>query len=170
MQFCDFARAKNDLDNELERLFEARFLPPEARDAIRREELKRFFESEFYKTLKNARDIHRETRFNVFLPAADFTENEDLRAHLGNEKLLVQGVIDLFFTDANGNLVLCDYKTDRLPREALQDPTLAATFLFARHQRQLSYYKQALQAICGKAPDRTVIYSLPLGEALEEIP
>lgn len=170
LQFCDFRRAENDLDNELERLIEARFLPPEARDAIRREELARFFKSEFYMALKNARDIRRETRFNVFLPAADFTENEELKAKLKDEKLLVQGVIDLFFTDANGNLVLCDYKTDRLPREALQDRTLAATFLFARHQRQLSYYKQALQAICGKTPDRTVIYSLPLGEALEEIP
>ena len=152
----------------MERLIEARFLPPEARDAIRREELGHFFESEFYKTLKNARDIHRETRFNVFLPAADFTENEELKAQLKDEKLLVQGVIDLFFTDENDNLVLCDYKTDRLPKEALHDPALAAEFLFARHQRQLSYYKQALKAICGKAPDRTVIYSLPLGEALEE--
>ena len=170
LQFCDFSSAAQDLDNELERLIEARFLPPEARDAIRREELARFFESDFYRVLKHARDVHRETRFNVFLPAADFTENAELKAQLGNEKLLVQGVIDLFFTDANGNLVLCDYKTDRLPRGALQDPTRAANFLFARHQRQLSYYKQALKAISGKEPDRTVIYSLPLGEALEEIP
>ena len=168
LQFCDFTRAKNDLDHELERLIEARFLPPEARDAIRREELGRFFESDFYKTLKNARDIHRETRFNVFLPAADFTENEELKAQLQDEKLLVQGVIDLFFTDENGNLVLCDYKTDRLPKEATNDPALAASFLFARHKQQLSYYKQALKAICGRTPDKTVIYSLPFGEALEE--
>ncbi len=168
LQFCDFARAASDLDGELARLIDARFLAPDARDAIRREELGHFFESEFYRTLKSATDLHRETRFNVFLPAADFTENEALRGELRGEQLLVQGVIDIFFTDKDGKLVLCDYKTDRLPREVGRDPHLAAKFLFDRHGTQLSYYKKALKALCGKEPDKTVIYSLPLGEALLE--
>ena len=168
LQFCDFKRACSDLDAELDRLIGARFLPPTAREAIRHEELRRFFESDFYRDLSHATSIHRETRFNVFLPAADFTENKELKAQLAGEKLLVQGVIDLFFTDKDGNLVLCDYKTDRLTKEMLQDQRLAAAFLFERHGKQLSYYKKALKEICGKEPYKTVIYSLPLGKALEE--
>ena len=104
----------------------------------------------------------------MFLPAADFTEQEELKAELAGESLLVQGVIDLFFTDKDGKLILCDYKTDRLPKEALDNPALAPQLLFERHGKQLSYYKKAIKALCGRLPDKTVIYSLPLGEALEE--
>ena len=168
LQFCDLTRAEADLESELARLIELRFLPPEAARAIRMNELKRFFESDLFKDLKQALDLHRETRFNIFLPASDFTANEELKKELGGEKLLVQGVIDLFFTDKDGNLVLCDYKTDRLPSEVGTDPARAARFLFERHGTQLTYYKKALLALCGKEPDKTLIYSLPLGQALCE--
>lgn len=168
LQFCDFERAEKDLDKELERLIDARFLPPEAKSAIRRKELAQFFESDFYRTLKSGSSCHRETRFNVFLPAADFTASNDLKRELAGEHLLVQGVIDLFFTDKDGNLVLCDYKTDRIPHQIGDDLRRAREFLFSRHGTQLSYYKKALFELTGKEPDKTVIYSLPLGTALEE--
>ncbi len=168
LQFCNFENAEKNIEKELARLIDAHFLPKEAGDLIRPLELKRFFESAFYHSLKNARDIHRETRFNLFLPAADFTQNHELKAQLKGEKLLVQGVIDLFFTDQNGDLVLCDYKTDRLPPETLRCRESAAAFLFKRHGTQLAYYRQALAAICGRAPDKVLIYSLPFGEALAE--
>jgi ATP-dependent helicase/nuclease subunit A len=111
--------------------------------------------------------LRRETRFHVKLPAEQFTQNEALATALAGESLLVQGVIDLFYTDKDGNLVLCDYKTDRLPDEALCDKEKAAEFLFARHGKQLYYYEEALYRLCGKRPDETVIYSLPLGMELE---
>ena len=168
LQFCDFERAASNLDAELERLIDRRFLPPDAREAIRHDELSKFFTSDLYKALKQASEIHRETRFNVFLPADSFTANAELKRELAGEKLLVQGVIDLFFTDAEGRLVLCDYKTDRIPREVGRDPDRAAEFLFARHGTQLSYYKKALKELCGKEPEQTLIYSLPLGLALPE--
>ena len=66
--------------------------------------------------------------------------------------------------------MLCDYKTDRLSPRELKSPALAAAKLTARHGEQLRYYAKALQEICGKAPDKILIYSLPLGEAIEFIP
>ena len=168
LQFCDFARAEKSVEAELDRLIEAHFLPAKAREAVRAEELTRFFESDLYRTLKAAKKVHRETRFNIFLPAADFTEDKVFKEKLGEEKILVQGVIDLFFTDGEGNLVLCDYKTDRLTPFELAHPRSAAKVLFERHGEQLSYYKEALALICGRYPDKTLIYSLPLGMALEE--
>ena len=88
-------------------------------------------------------------------------------AQLQDEKLLVQGVIDLFFTDSEGRLVLCDYKTDRLTPYELAHPRAAAETLTARHAEQLSYYALALREICGKAPDRVLIYALHAGAAIE---
>lgn len=169
LQFCDFANAKErGVSAELERLIATGFLPDRARDEVRIEELETFFESDFYKTLQSAREMHRETRFNIYFPAREFTDDPKFAAALGEETLLVQGVIDLFFTDAAGRLVLCDYKTDRLTPFELSHATAAAGKLFDRHRKQLSYYAKALATIIGKAPDRVLIYSLPAGKALED--
>ena len=167
LQFCDFKQAERGVEKELHRLIEQKFLPPDAKDAVRIDELKRFFESRFYASLASAKELYRETRFHIFLPAASFTENAQLAALLQEEKLAVQGVIDLFFTDADGHLVLCDYKTDRLTPYELSHPEAAAAKLSERHGEQLSYYKTALEQICGRTPERILIYSLPLGEAIE---
>ena len=169
LQFCDFKRAKQDLDAELERLIEARFLPPTTRELVRRDELARFFTSRFYTSLSAATSLRRETRFHIFLPAADFTTDKTFARSLEGEQLAVQGVIDLFFTDADGQLILCDYKTDRLSPAELKDPALAAAKLSERHGKQLSYYAKALEELCGKRPDKILLYSLPLGEAVEAI-
>ncbi|MBE6595998.1 MAG: hypothetical protein E7644_09420, partial [Ruminococcaceae bacterium] len=169
LQFCDLENAaRNGVQAELARLIDAHFLPPEASGAVRPEELERFFESDLYREIAAARETHREQRFNIFLPAADFTDKEELRLLLGDEKILVQGVIDLFFINDKGELVLCDYKTDRLTDAELRDANAAAKTLFARHGTQLSYYKEALLQLCGRYPDKTLIYSLPLGQALSE--
>ncbi|MBQ8356350.1 MAG: helicase-exonuclease AddAB subunit AddA [Clostridia bacterium] len=170
LQFCDFESAvKNGVEAELERLIGARYLSPATRGAVRMDELKRFFQSDFFASLARAQDICRETRFNIFLPAADFTEDAAFKAQLKDERLLVQGVIDLFYTDESGKLILCDYKTDRLTPAELRDPSAAARMLSARHGKQLSYYAMALARICGKTPEKILIYSLPLGEAVEAI-
>ena len=74
--------------------------------------------------------------------------------------------MDAVFFDESGALCLVDYKTDRLPKDALHDEEKARAFLAEKHTRQLSYYAAAIQRIFGKAPDFVGIYSLPLGKTL----
>ncbi|MBR6728084.1 MAG: PD-(D/E)XK nuclease family protein, partial [Clostridia bacterium] len=175
MQFCSFEAfgekgvTEQNVANECDRLVKQHFLSEDATKAIRKDELKRFFESGLYRRLRAAApaNVHRETRFHLFLPASDFTANEDLAEKLADEQLAVQGVIDLFFTDADGKLVLCDYKTDRLSPQALRNPALAAAELARVHGTQLSYYARALEEICGRRPDEILIYSLHLGRDLD---
>lgn len=168
LQFCDLARARADVNAELERLIALGFLPETARVAVRKDELAAFFESGFYNRLAGARNVWRETRFNIFLPAREFTGDAVFAAALGEEKLLVQGVIDLFFEDTDGKLILCDYKTDRLSPYELTHPAAAAKTLFDRHRQQLSYYRKAILQITGRAPDKILIYSLPAGTAFAD--
>jgi ATP-dependent exoDNAse (exonuclease V) beta subunit len=168
LQFCDFARVeRTSIKQELDCLIGKGYLSPEVRTLVRESELARFFQSDFYRSLRGARQVWRETRFHIFLPASDFTQDPALRTQLGEERLAVQGVIDLFFYNAAGELLLCDYKTDRLSDAERRSPALAAKMLGGRHGEQLSYYAKALREICGRAPDRVLIYSLPLGEAVE---
>ena len=167
LQFCDFSAAEQNLDKEIDRLLGARFLSPEMAAAVDRKELSKFFDSAFYRSLSTAKELHREMRFHVFLPAEHFTGDDALKKDLAGEMLTVQGVIDLFYVTPTGELVLCDYKTDRLPEQLLNDRDGAAKFLFDRHGDQLTYYEEALLSIYGKRPDKTLIFSLCFGDVLE---
>lgn len=74
----------------------------------------------------------------------------------GKEMLLVQGIIDLFFEE-EGELVLMDYKTDRVRTE---------TELIERYRIQLEYYQEALEKSLGKKVKEKLIYSFALGREI----
>ena len=168
LQFCDFDEVdKNGVEAELARLKLKKFIPPATAELVDVRQLEAFFESRLYSSVKRAKKLYREQRFNLFLPAAEFTDKSERAAALKDEKLLVQGVIDLVFEDENGDVTLCDYKTDYLTRAELNDKAAAEKKLRERHARQLNYYKAAVKQLFGKDPARVCIYSLPLGDTVE---
>lgn len=166
MQFCDFKKASNARE-EIARLEKDGFISPEAAKLINIRQIECFFSSAFYREVERARRVYREQRFNLRLPASLFTTEEDKKELLEGEMIAVQGVIDLVFEDERGDMILCDYKTDYLTREELENKELARRKLTERHRTQLGYYKFAVREIFGREPRKVVIYSLPLGEALE---
>lgn len=168
LQFCDFQNAeKNGAKAELSRLVDKKFIAPQVAELINLKQIELFFESKFYSTLKSAKKTYREQRFNILLPASHFTQDEEFKSEIDKEELLVQGVIDLFFEDENGNIILCDYKTDHLTPEELKDEALVIQKMKDRHGRQLEYYAMAIERFLGKRPESVLIYSLPYGEAVE---
>ena len=170
LQFCDFGSisgGEEAVRAEAERLVKEGFIPTEAAAALRIREIVAFARSGFFEELKEAREIRREFRFNISLPADRFTTDAELKKALAGEEIAVQGVIDLFFTDSSGRLVLCDYKTDRLTRVEMADPAAVAAVMSERHGRQFGYYAAALERICGKAPDAVRVFPLCYGEAVE---
>lgn len=168
LQFCDFDRIlttnscqEEVVLDELDRLCERKFLTLDDARRVRTTELARFLSSDLAKILNEAKEIKREFRFHVMLPAEDFSLAED--GAFRDLSVFAQGVIDLLIVRADGSLLLVDYKTDRLPKGA--DERSARDFLFARHGSQLSVYASAVERIYGRAP-RVAIYSLPLGKLL----
>lgn len=166
LQFCDFKKLEENTEEELTRLVKSGFVSTDDGARVRVNELKAFVRSSLFEEMKSAKNLHRELRFNVFLNARDFTADESKKLLLADEKILVQGVIDCLIESENGDLHLIDYKTDRLTREELCDLSLAEERLKAAHTRQLSYYKEAVKLMFGKAPSRVGIYSLHLGKEI----
>lgn len=83
------------------------------------------------------------------------------------ETVLIQGIIDVFFEEEDGFVVL-DYKTDAVEK---------AEELVKRYQVQLAYYSEALTQIFGggkngsaKPVKEQIIYSFKLGEEISLIP
>ena len=168
LQFCDFENAeKNGVENELSRLVENKFIAHWVAELVNKKQIAKFFESKFYATLKNAQKSFREQRFNILLPASHFTQDNKFKEDVEQEEILVQGVIDLFFKAENGDIILCDYKTDYLTLEELQNEALVIEKMKQRHGRQLEYYAMAIEQLVGTRPNKILIYSLPLGEAVE---
>ncbi len=80
----------------------------------------------------------------------------------GEDLTLIQGIIDVFWVEEDGIVVL-DYKTDRVKN---------AAELAARYAAQLHLYAEALERICNRDGERRVrvkerlLYSFRLGEII----
>lgn len=96
--------------------------------------------------------LYREQPFVMGLPAHE----TDPEIH-SDQLVLIQGIIDLYFEEADG-LVLLDYKTDSV-KEAGQ--------LLERYRTQMDLYARALAAATGKPVKQKLIYSFKLAEMIE---
>ncbi len=170
MQFCDFSRLDGTVESvqeELERLIENKFVPSSIRALVRCDEIAKFTNSDLYREILEATEVHRELRFNIFLPASSFTSQLSRKEAFNDQELMVQGVIDICFVNKNGELILCDYKTDRLTPREMSDINTVKLKMKNKHGYQLSYYADAIERMMGRRPDRVCIYSLCLGDSID---
>lgn len=169
LQFCDYLNLQpNDasVSNEIARLLDSKFISSDIANLINKKEIISFIKSDLFKELKSAKKIYREFRFNVFLNAALFATQDSQINKLSDSKVLVQGVIDLCYINSNNELILCDYKTDRIPRDIIKNKQYVEEFFNKKHAKQLYYYYQAVSQIMDRSPDRTCIYSLAFGDII----
>ena len=160
LQFCDFSyAARHGVREEFARLLEKQFLPPDAQELIYFEELERFMAHPMLAEILAARSVIREQRFNILLSPEGFTKDKAFLSRIEDERLAVQGVIDLILVDEDGHLCLYDYKTDRLTADELADPALACKRMNDTHGLQLSYYAKAAEELFGRPCDRVAVYS-----------
>ena len=90
--------------------------------------------------------LHREQPFVLGLPAKELYSDSE-----STEIILVQGMIDAFFEEEDG-LVLLDYKTDYIHSDAIQELT-------KKYKEQLKYYKKALESLKQKKVKEVWFYS-----------
>lgn len=159
MQFCDFFRVEQDgIDAEIKRLEREEYIPKNAGALIYRHDLERFFGSTLFAEMKRSKQLWREIRFNIKMPASDFSEQDEMKHALEGEQIFVQGVIDCVFIREDGSCKLIDYKTD-----FVSDDDAGRAELVKRHVRQLSYYRRACKTILCRDVDEVSIYAFRLG-------
>ena len=104
--------------------------------------------------LKNAKEYYQEKPFYINVPAKQIYD-EDIK-----ENILVQGIIDLYFVNESGQVVLVDYKTDYVENGNEFE-------LVEKYKNQLDLYKQALENALGAKVDKVYIYSVYLDKEIE---
>ena len=171
MQFMNIQNlSENGIDAEINRMTEQKIISYKLAELIDKRQILIFMHSELYKRMSSAYFLKREFRFNINLPAADFTESAGLKAQLkdNGDYITVQGVIDCIYRNSDtGELELIDYKTDGLSGDEFKNHKLAYKKLRERHKNQLLTYKRICEEIFDEAIDKVYIYSTVLGELIE---
>ena len=124
------------------------------REAINPYKILQFTKSKIWEQLKNAKEYYQERPFYINVPASKIY-NEDIE-----ENVLVQGIIDLYFVNEIGNIVLVDYKTDYVENGKELE-------LVQKYKNQLELYKQALEEALNTKVDKVYIYSVYLEKEIE---
>lgn len=113
---------------QIEDLARREIILPEHVKLIKAEKIHKFFASDLGQRLIAAQEFYRELPFSRLIDAQRFFHVD--------EKIFIQGIIDLLFKDAAGSWVLLDYKTDR-----------DAEDLAERYKIQIELYASAVEAL-----------------------
>lgn len=155
MQYASFSLAEENVKKEVDRLVSLGHLTPRQGEAVLNSALERFFDSELYERLKRADKIDREKKFLISFDDLGI-EDELTEKYKGTDGML-QGISDCVFIE-DGELVLLDYKTDRVN---------SGEELANRYRRQLELYRAAMEKLYGMPVKEGLLYSFSLGETVK---
>ena len=146
MQHIDFHKCVNTagVRDELRRLAERGFLTNQQAEAVDAKKITRFFQSDIVKRVLKADDAKREFRFSLLCSAEDYFPGG------GDDKILLQGIVDCFFEE-DGELIVVDFKTDAVTVDTLTEKAKS-------YASQLTAYSDALERITGKHVKERIIY------------
>jgi ATP-dependent helicase/nuclease subunit A len=154
MQFAGYAAARDDLEAEISRMANERFLSVAEAGSLSRTKLRAFFASDLARRIFQSKDVRRELRFMA--ECGRELLGDIIPGDAPEEKIVLQGVADcVFFED--GEAVVVDYKTDY----AVDENTL-----LKRYSRQLELYAAILSESLGASVKECVIYSFALSQAI----
>ena len=157
MQKLDLTKATYTLDDvkELVAKLEAKkIITSKEAEAININKVYQFTKSKIWNEMLQAKGVQREKPFYINIPAKE-VYGKDI-----DEKLLVQGIIDLYYVSQNDELVLVDFKTDYVENRNEQ-------ILIDKYSTQLELYKRALESALGRKVDKVYIYSTYLEKEVQ---
>lgn len=128
----------------------SRRLKQEYAEAVNLKKILGFLESELaYRMWRAEREdrLYREQPFVIGISASKLGQEFP-----DSESVLIQGIIDVFFEEEDG-IVLLDYKTDAV--SSMKE-------LWNRYEAQLDYYSQAISKLTEKPVKEKILYSFHL--------
>ena len=151
LHYCDFAAAQENLEAEIERLRSAEKLTERQCDCLNKEKLAAILRNPLFQRVLQipAEDVYREKQFTVFVHPSLTSEGSFQPAR----RQIVDGETDLVFIE-NGELVIVDYKTDRV-RKAEE---------LRRHKPQLDLYEEAMRQVFGLPVKEKIVFSITLND------
>ncbi|RCX09891.1 DNA helicase/exodeoxyribonuclease V subunit A [Anaerobacterium chartisolvens] len=160
MQHIDLLRISGaeDIKAQIRQMEERDLLTPEQAKTVNVTKIYSFLNSPLGMRMRKSAQINREVPFNIEISCRQVYK--ELSEQLcGDETILLQGVIDCWFEEDEG-MVLLDYKTDYVPEGGIE-------LIKERYRTQINYYTAALEKLTGREVKEKYIYLFSTGEVIE---
>jgi len=156
MQKLDFKQEYTieKIQELVEELQQKDIITEKQKQAIPKQKILAFTKSKLFQEIANAKAVYQEKPFYINIPVKELYESKS------EEKILVQGIIDIYYITQKGEIVLADYKTDYVPEND-------ETYLIEKYQSQLNLYKRALEQATGQKVSNVYIYSTYLERTIK---
>ncbi len=154
LECYDFTQPSDTLEKQLKDMEEHKKIEKGMLDLVKVSSLRRFLTTPLSLRMQKAAGngkLYREKPFVMGKPAREALEESSSR-----ELLLIQGIIDVFFEEEDG-IVLVDYKTDRVQ---------SSKQLADRYRKQMEFYQEAVERALEKPVKEKILYSFCLQEAI----
>lgn len=156
MEKLDFSSvsSENDIKYQLGKLYDDAVLSDDELFAVDTQMIYRFFKSDLGVRMKEKSEtLLKEYSFKYLSDASQIFDTSS------DDRIVIQGTVDAFFEDDDGNFVVVDYKTDKVI-----DGNSAV--IAERYRAQLEYYARALEVTFGKKVKEKILYLFDTGEAI----
>lgn len=150
LQKLDFRENYNEktLNDLIQKLIYLNIVTEKQSQYIDKKRILEFTKTELFKEIQNAKEIYKEQPFH----SSVIDENT-------KEKILIQGIIDLYYINQNNEIVLVDYKTEYVEKNNEQE-------LIEKYKTQLAIYKKAIEEALNKNVEKVYIYSVYLNKEI----
>lgn len=156
----------SEISEFLEELEKEEYITKKEKDEIDKEKIENFFKQKEYEDILKGYEngsLQKEKTFFLLLKEEDIYGDDSNRISENfddgniNQEYLIQGVIDIYFEDENGDIFLIDYKTDRVKYK--ENPE---KYLKNKYYNQMKVYEIALKKAYKKNVKKKAIYSVDL--------
>ena len=137
-----------DIQELIQTLLEKEIITEVEANAIDTKLIYSYTQSDLFKELKEAKEIHKEQPFYINIPAKEIFE--EAKQTDSEKNILVQGIIDLYYIDKQDKIHLIDFKTDYVPKGKEKE-------IAEKYKIQIEIYSKALEQALGRPIDTAQI-------------
>ncbi len=147
---------KYDIEKMINELIIKKIITENESKYINVDKLNDFIHSNTAESMRCSKKIYKEVPFYININVNEIYNEKS------NEKILVQGIIDVYYIDENDEIVLLDYKTDYIKNGEEEK-------LIDKYKEQLLLYKRAIEESTNKKVSKVCIYSIFLNKEISLI-
>lgn len=156
----DISKIREEIKSQINSFVEKNIMSLDEIETININWIVKFIKSDIFKEIYIANKsgkLFKEKAIDYNIKLKNLFKDENIEEY---EKIMVVGIIDLFFENENGKIILLDYKTDYVTKENLEE-------VKARYKVQLDLYKSAIEDISGKKVAKKGLYLFGINEFVE---
>ena len=155
MEKTDFSKSTpSELNAQLDDMLAKGYITQKEYDAVNIDDIIKFVNSSLgQKVLENYNRFYREYSFKYTMKASE------IYGGTCDDHIIVQGIIDAFYIDNDGKIVIIDYKTDKITENEQKTAE--------KYREQLKYYSIAIEKILKMPVKDAYIYLFETGNAIK---